>query len=80
MGLAERIVQRGEELSGRRGCATCLWYAGLDKGDRAAFDQWVDDGKSTRGLWKMCVDEGLTISCSPFREHVATHHPFRLIK
>ena len=75
MGLTERIVEHGSALEGRRGCATCLWYGSLDKGDKAAFDQWLADGKSTRGLWRMCADEGLRISCSPFRDHCANHHP-----
>jgi len=77
MGLAERIVEEGESLAGRRGCASCAWYASLNKGDRQAFDTWVTDGKSVRGLWKMCSAEGLPVTCSPFRDHVANHHGVR---
>jgi len=77
MGLAARIVDEGESLAGRRGCASCAWYATLDKEDKQAFDTWVAAGKSTRGLWKMCSAEGLNISCSPFRDHVANHHGIR---
>lgn len=75
MGLATRIEKQGDNLKGRRGCTTCNWYAELSKADKQAFDQWVMDGNSVRGLWRMCCEEGLDISCTPFRDHVYNHHP-----
>ena len=74
MGLASRIEEVGDALAGRRGCSTCAWYAELPQADKDAFDLWVAEGKSHRGLWRLCVDEGLQITSTPFRDHVANHH------
>ena len=77
MGLAERLEAADLSECYGRGCTTCLWYAALPEVYRKAFDDWVDAGKSVRGLWKLCVEEGIKISCTPFRDHVANHHPVR---
>ena len=55
------------------GCKTCAWLAGLPEEDRNAFDDWLATGQPITRLWELCVDEGLQVTRTPFRDHVKKH-------
>jgi hypothetical protein len=56
-----------------RGCITCLWLESLSPGDRAAYDAWMNSGKSLAQLWEVAAtdpDNPLKISLTGFRHHL----------
>jgi len=71
VGLANRLA---EYKSYRTQCKTCTWYEELNPEDKEAFDSWLSDKRSVSGLFKLCQEEGLTATRSPFRDHVNNHH------
>jgi hypothetical protein len=70
MGLAERAAAVQPKVQ----CRTCHFYEGLKPKDRAAFDGWLDAGRSIERLRLLCVEEGLRVCKSSFGEHVRLHH------
>ena len=70
MSLSDRITQ----AVNANACRTCVFYDALPKEDQAAFDEWIDTGRSVDGLRRMCVEEGLSVTETPFRTHIAEHH------
>ncbi|ALF00468.1 hypothetical protein SEA_BOOSTSEASON_34 [Mycobacterium phage BoostSeason] len=74
MSLAARL---GPLTRAPIGCAVCRWYEGLDEGDRATFDSWVNGGGSISQLWRECCadpDRPLHISRPRFSECINQHH------
>jgi hypothetical protein len=70
MSLAERAAASIEQS----GCRTCVFYNALPPEDKAAFDKWLDDKRPIEGLRRICVEEGLTVTETPFRTHIHDHH------
>jgi hypothetical protein len=71
MSLSDRIAQQVDKPAG---CRTCAFYDALPPVDKAAFDEWVADGRPVEALRRLCVTEGLEVTETPFRSHVAEHH------
>lgn len=76
MSLADRLNTDGPRR-GNRGCVTCVYYLGLPKDDRAAFDSWIQEGHSLTQLWEAAssTDPPLTVAVSALRNHVLHHKP-----
>ena len=56
-------------------CKTCRWYSGSPPGDRAFFDDKIDNPKNNmRRLLRACKETGLDVSPSSFRNHLQEHH------
>ena len=71
MSLSERVAAATTTVLG---CRTCAFYNALPAEDQAAFDEWVASGRPTEELRRLCVEEGLTVTETPFRTHVREHH------
>jgi hypothetical protein len=69
MSLSERITQSVKAS----GCRTCVFYDALPPGDQAAFDEWVAAGRPVEELRRLCVEEGLDVTETPFRTHIRDH-------
>ena len=72
MSLKSRLHESVQMEAGR-GCQTCAWLAGLPIADQQAFDTWLAEGRPISRLWQICVDEGLQVTRTPFRDHVQNH-------
>jgi hypothetical protein len=69
--LSDRIAQSAERLTT---CRTCAFYDALPPGDKAAFDEWVAGERPIEELRRLCLEEGLAVTETPFRTHVREHH------
>ena len=77
MSLVNRLAGVIPNRSNAGGCVSCRWYAELSDGDRAAFDAWVDDGKSLAQLWEIAAEDAdnpFPVSLTALRHHVRNHH------
>jgi len=75
--LVDRLAGIVANRSNSGGCVTCKWYAALPDGDRAAFDDWIADGKSMTQLWEVAVaddDNPFPVSLTALRHHIRNHH------
>jgi hypothetical protein len=70
MSLSDRIASVVEAPT----CKTCAFYDALPPGDKSAFDEWIAAGRPMIGLHRLCVEEGLTATRSPFGVHIREHH------
>lgn len=73
MSLKARLTSAQAMPSNVGGCKTCVFLDTLDLDDRRAFDSWLAESKSVAQLWEICVAEGLTVTSTPFRNHVRHH-------
>lgn len=69
MSLSDRIASSVVTPS----CRTCVFYNALSAEDKSAFDEWIKAGRSLAGLHRLCVEEGLKTTRSPFGVHVREH-------
>jgi hypothetical protein len=51
-----------------------VFYDGLPSEDKAAFDGWIAEGRTKTGLHRLCVEDGLDATRSPFLTHLREHH------
>lgn len=72
MSLSDRIERA--PVRKRSGCRTCVFYDALPPEDKAAFDQWLIDGRVIDELRRLCVEEGLEVTSTPFLTHIHEHH------
>jgi hypothetical protein len=70
MSLSERIAQEVPKTN----CRTCAWYDALPPRDKTAFDEWLAIGRPHAALHRLCVEEGLTATRTPFGVHIREHH------
>ena len=70
MSLSDRITQAVTATA----CRTCVFYDAMPPEDQAAFDEWVVGGRPIEQLRRLCVEEGLAVTETPFRTHVHEHH------
>lgn len=71
--LAEVVANQAN-----RGCVTCAWLDTLSDGDRRAWDEWIDDGKSLAQLHEIAAcdpDNPLPVSLTAVRLHMKHHKP-----
>lgn len=73
MGLAERVAAAPAD-NHARSCQTCDFYNQLPDADRAAFDDWITAARPAEALRRLCEEEGLKVTESPFRNHIRNHH------
>lgn len=76
MSLATRLSAVIPSRSNKGGCLTCQWVAELSDEDQAAFDAWIDDGKSLTQLWEVATadtDHPYPVSITALRHHVRNH-------
>lgn len=77
MSLARRLSIVQPNRSNRGGCCTCQWLDKLPPSDRAAFDAWIDEGRSVTQLWEIASsdpDHPLPISLYDYlRPHIRDH-------
>jgi hypothetical protein len=62
--------------SNKGGCLTCRWVAELSAEDQAAFDAWIEDGKSLTQLWEVATADAehpFPVSITALRHHVRNH-------
>lgn len=74
MSLAKRLAII--EVTQIRGCYTCHWLKSLTPSDRAAFTDWITDGKPASQLWEVCCSDPenpLGVTESSFRRHLRHH-------
>lgn len=76
MSLFKRLSEAQPSRS-NTGCVTCQWLLTLTDADRAAFNEWVDNGSSLAQLHSIASsdpDNPLTVSLSAMRDHRKYHH------
>lgn len=76
MSLANRLSAVVPNRSNRGGCVTCQWVADLPASDRAAWDSWIEEGRSLSQLWEIASidpDNPYPVSLTALRSHVRNH-------
>lgn len=76
MSLATRLSAVIPNRANSGGCRTCTWVKSLPEGDRAAFDEWIDRGRSLAQLWEIATadpDNPFPVSLTALRQHVRSH-------
>jgi hypothetical protein len=68
------LSKRAEAYIEQSGCRTCVFYDALPPEDKAAFDKWITDGRPVEALRRLCGEEGLDVTETPFRNHMRDHH------
>lgn len=75
MALANRLSVVVPVPGRRNGCSTCVWLLKLPPADRAAFDEWVESGRSISQLWEIAADDKdcpIPVGVSAMRLHLRT--------
>lgn len=75
MSLANRLSAVIPVRGRRDGCSTCTWLDSLPTADRAAWEQWVDEGRSITQLWEVAQadpDHPIPVGASAMRLHIRT--------
>lgn len=75
MSLANRLSDVVPTRGRRNGCTTCNWIASLSDSDRAAFNQWIAEGRSITQLWEVAASDPhnpIEVGISAMRLHLRT--------
>lgn len=77
MSLANRLTAVVPTRSNKGGCLTCAWVEALSASDRAAWDTWINEGRSLAQLWEIAShdpDNPYPVSLTALRHHTRNHH------
>ena len=75
MSLANRLSAVVPERS-NRGCVTCKYVETLPPRDKAAWDEWIKEGRSLAQLWEIAssdTENPLKVSITGLRHHIRHH-------